>query len=159
MTTVRPVHLLVLLLVQGTLVAVACWAPLSARLTGTEVRLAVAPLDPIDPFRGAYLTLDYPGLPRQDPMGQRPTGTVYVPLRRAGDVWVGERESTTRPEGGPYLTCRRTWQLRCGIESWFVPQDEAARLGRELGAGKLTAVVRVDVRGNAALVGLEEATG
>lgn len=155
MIPTRAVRLLSLLLVQAVLVVVACWAPLSARLTGTEVRLAVAPLDPIDPFRGAYLALDYPGLPRQDPRGQRPTGTVHVPLRRDGAVWVGEQESATRPENGPYLTCRRSWQLRCGIESWFVPQDEAARLERDLGAGRVTAVVRVDARGNAALVGLD----
>lgn len=160
MTTTRVVQLIALLVVQAVLVVVGCWAPLSARLTGTEVRLAVAPLDPVDPFRGAYVALDYPGLPRAQPMleeqVQQPPGTVYVPLRRDGELWVGDEARTTRPADGTYLTCRRTWQLRCGIESWFVPQDEAARLERELGAGGLTAVVRVDARGNAALVGLEE---
>ena len=41
------------------------WPPLSARLTGEEVALRVEPIDPIDPFRGAYVDLGYPDLPGQ----------------------------------------------------------------------------------------------
>ncbi len=49
-------------LVQLALVGVAVAPRLSARLTGDEYRLRVAPVDPIDPFRGAYVDLDYPDL-------------------------------------------------------------------------------------------------
>ena len=51
-------------LVQLALVGVAVAPRLSARLTGDEYRLRVQPVDPIDPFRGAYVDLDYPDLGR-----------------------------------------------------------------------------------------------
>jgi uncharacterized membrane-anchored protein len=64
--------------------------------------------------------------------------------------------SRTRPTSTPYLACvDRDWRLRCGIESWFLPQDEAADLERRLGDGDLVAVVAVDGRGHAALVRVE----
>ncbi len=49
-------------LIQLALVPLAVAGPLSARLTGEEYLLEVAPVDPIDPFRGAYVALSYPGL-------------------------------------------------------------------------------------------------
>ena len=61
-----------------------------------------------------------------------------------------------RPSGQPYLTCNdRDWRLRCGIESLFLPQDEAASMQADLGDGSMVAVVKVDGRGNAALVRVE----
>ena len=145
-----------LCVVQSLLVAGAVWPQLSARLLGQEVLLEVAPVDPIDPFRGAYVQLGYPGLPQgtQRPL---PDGTVFVPLEPAGAgaLWAGSRVRTEVPEQGPYLRCDSDgWSLRCGMESLFLPQDEARRLERELLDGAV-ARVRVDGRGNAALVAVE----
>ena len=145
-----------LCVVQALLVAGAVWPQLSARLTGQEVLLEVAPVDPIDPFRGAYVQLSYPGLPQG---GQRslPDGTVFVPLERsgAGGLWTGTRVQSDAPEQGPYLRCESDgWQLRCGIESLFASQDEALRLERELADGAV-ARVRVDDRGHAAILDVE----
>ena len=65
--------------------------------------------------------------------------------------------ASVRP-GTPYLTCDdRDWRLRCGIESLFLPQDEAASMQADLGDGSMVAVVKVDGRGNAALVRVESA--
>ena len=51
-----------------------------------------------------------------------------------------------------YLACNdRSWQVRCGIESYFLPQDEAAETERLLADGAV-AEVRIDGRGNAAVV-------
>jgi len=139
------------LAVQALLVAGAVAPQLSARLTGDEVLLEVAPLDPIDPFRGAYVTLDYPGLPHalERP---HPTGTVFVPLQESGDVVTGERVLRAAPEDGRYLRCSSDgFGLRCGIESLFASQAEARRLERQLADGAV-ARVRVDGRGNAAVV-------
>jgi hypothetical protein len=47
------------------------------------------------------------------------------------------------------------WQLRCGIESWFLPQPKAAAAGQALVEGRAVAVVRIDAQGNAALVGVQ----
>jgi hypothetical protein len=48
-------------------------------------------------------------------------------------------------------------RLRCGIESLFASQDEARRLERDLADGAV-ARVKVDRRGNAAVVGLRPGT-
>jgi hypothetical protein len=45
--------------------------------------------------------------------------------------------------------------MRCGIESWFLPQDEAIAVERAVASGSAVARVRVDGRGHAALVGVE----
>lgn len=148
---------------QLALVGVAVAGPLSARLTGDEYLLAVRPVDPIDPFRGAYVDLGYPtlsgssegGFWRPDAVpGER--GEVFVPLVRDGDLWRGGTATRTRPAAGPYLRCDDSeWRLRCGIESWFLPQDKAVAVERAVASGSAVARVRIDARGHAALVGVE----
>ena len=142
---------------QLALVGVAVAPSLSARVTGDEYLLEVAPVDPIDPFRGAYVTLDYPGLADALPEDDtRPQGTVFVPLEPVpgSDLWRGSRAQTDRPRSGPYLRCEADYRVRCGIESWFASQDSAKRLEREL-VGGAVARVRVDDRGNAAVVDVD----
>ena len=74
----------VVALVQLALVGVAVAPRLSARLTGDEYLLRVAPVDPIDPFRGAYVDLDYPDLHLDDERSDAVDGegTLYVTLGR-----------------------------------------------------------------------------
>jgi uncharacterized membrane-anchored protein len=144
-------------LAQCGLVAAAVAGPLSARLTGHQYLLRVAPYDPIDPFRGAYVSLTYPDLTsRPGPDSSTgPRGTVFVPLVQDGTVWRGTAVTVTRPTAGPYVRCQdEGWQLRCGIESWFLPQGEAAAAGRALTGGHALARIAVDGRGNAALIDL-----
>ncbi|MGL5816819.1 MAG: GDYXXLXY domain-containing protein [Phycicoccus sp.] len=170
MTRARMTRLAAVVLAQLLLVVAAVWAPLAARLTGEEVVLRVAPVDPIDPFRGAYVELSYPDLPDQpglvpadgsppEPEPVEPEvdpderGTAYVPLRRDGEIWVGGPLRRTRPAEGPYLACDDSEsRLRCGIESWFLPQDDARALEDAVAGGTVRATVRVDGRGHAALV-------
>jgi uncharacterized membrane-anchored protein len=140
---------------QLLLVGVAVAPSLSARVLGEQYRLAVAPVDPIDPFRGAYVTLDYPGLAEVVAEDSWETGTVYVPLERAGELWEGARAQAQPPASGPYLRCSSEgWRVRCGIESFFASQDRARELERELVDGAV-AHIRVDSRGNAAVVAIE----
>jgi len=149
---------------QLALVGVAVAPQLSARTRGDTYLMTVAPLDPIDPFRGAYVSLDYPDLRRGsaesfgDPglgaLDDGEAGDVYIALVERDGVWVAGDWTRTRPEDGPYLACDdRSWQVRCGIESLFLPQDEAAATEALLGDGAV-AEVRVDGRGNAAVVGV-----
>lgn len=162
----RRVLVLGAVLVQLLLVVVAVWSPLAARVTGEEVRLRVAPVDPMDPFRGAYVDLSYPdlpGQPTQPPMTDEEVkafdatrGEAFVPLTREGEVWVGATIVRTRPADGLYLRCDdSSWRLDCGIESWFLPQDDALALEEAVRAGAAVATVRVDGRGRAALVGVD----
>ncbi len=139
---------------QLALVGVGVAPQLSARATGEEYLLRVQPYDPVDPFRGAYADLQYPDLGGSD-VEQATEGwdTVYLPLRKDGDVWVADEPSAQRPDQTPYLTCDgRDWRLRCGIESLFLPQDEAAAVEDLMRAGDAVAVVRIDSRGHAAVV-------
>ena len=151
-----------LLLVQLGLVGLGVYPQLSARVTGDEITLRVRPLDPIDPFRGAYVALGYPDLRHNAARGadaglgsmeDGEAGTVFVTLWEEGDVWVAEDWTRSRPADGIYLRCSdRNWQIRCGIESWFLPQDEALDMEQAVTDGAVVATVRVDGRGNAALV-------
>jgi uncharacterized membrane-anchored protein len=147
---------------QLALVGVAVAPQLSARLTGEEYRLRVQPVDPIDPFRGAYVDLGYPDLQPRDEFEANELGDpgeggrLYITLEREGEVWRASGYSRTRPDDQPYLACDdRDFRIRCGIESWFLPQDEAAQMQDRLAGGDLVAVVTVDGRGNAALVRVE----
>ena len=146
-------------LVGLALVGAAVAPRLSARLAGDEYRFRVAPVDPIDAFRGAYVDLDYPDLHLRDGEVADQTegeGTLYVALVRDGDVWRAAGYSRTRPDDAPYLTCNdRDWRIRCGIESWFLPQDEARALEDAVRAGSAVATLRVDGRGNAALIAVD----
>lgn len=147
---------------QLALVGLAVAPQLSARIAGDGYLLRVEPVDPMDPFRGAYVALDYPDLRHVgDRMAHDPglgalddgeSGDVYITLVRQGDVWAAEDWTRDRPAEGPYLACDdRAWQIRCGIESWFLPQDEA-REAEELLRDGAVAEVRIDGRGNAAVV-------
>lgn len=152
----RRVRVALACLLQLLLVGLAVAPSLSARLTGKEYGLAVQPVDPIDPFRGAYVRLDYPGLSQPD--DALPSGEVFVPLRPTADrdLWEPSPAQSRRPAGGPYLRCDSDgWQVLCGIESLFASQREAKRLEQELADGDAVARIRVDGRGNAAVVAVE----
>ena len=145
-----------LILACLVLAAVGVFPQLSARFGGKEYELRVAPYDPIDPFRGAYVALTYPDLHLNDPNQPLPdgaTGDFFLPLTREGEVWAGGTPTHDRPDHGPYLACSaNSFPVSCGIESWFLPQGKAAELGKAVSAGTAVAVVRIDSRGNAALV-------
>lgn len=143
-------------LAQLGLVAVGVAPQLSARTTGETYLFEVQPVDPVDPFRGAYVDLEYPGLARIDGRDDGRLGEdVFVSLAERDGFMVATGSSSARPDSGPYLTCASGWRVRCGIESWFADQDEALRLEQELREGGAIAEVKIDSRGNAAIVGLE----
>lgn len=148
-----PVKVALVAVAQLALVAVAVAPRLSAYATGEEITLQVAGLDPYDPFRGAYVQLDYPMLdlePRRAPEGE-----VFLVLEQLEDgTWASTDTVTERPTGGTYLACDGGWRLSCGIESWFASGEEALRLQDALAGGTGTATVRVDGRGHAVLVDL-----
>ena len=152
------VKVVVVALISLAFVGAAVAPRLSARLTGDEYRLRVEPVDPIDPFRGAYVALGYPDIRADAEDDGSDLGTLYVTLVQEGDVWVADEYLDERPTGVPYLACDdRGWDTSCGIESLFLPQDEAAALQEDVAGGEMVAVVKVDGRGNAAIVGLEPA--
>ena len=152
----RPARVAAAVVVQLALVAVAVSGQLSARLTGDEYSFRVEPVDPIDPFRGAYVALDYPDLVPNNENLPGDRGDVFLPLTEDGEVWAAGTPTRARPDDGPYLTCTdRNYEVRCGIDSWFLPQDDARELEGAIRDGDVVARVRIDGRGNAALVAVE----
>ena len=60
-----------------------------------------------------------------------------------------------RDRDGTYLRCDdRDWQIECGIESWFLPQDEAMALEESVRGGDAVATIQVDGSGHAAITGI-----
>ena len=131
----------VVVAVQAALVVVAVAPQISARATGETHTFRVEPVDPIDPFRGAYVTLGYPDLRHdlstdrgggQGSMDDGESGALYIVLSEEDGHSVATDYLRERPDSGTYLACDDSmWQIRCGIESWFLPQDEAAEMERE----------------------------
>ena len=143
---------------QLGLVGLAVAPQLTSRLTGEAYLMEVRPIDPIDPFRGAYVTLDYPGLRQAEgsippSMADGRSGQLFIPLVERDGYWVAADWLRERPEHGPYLACEdREWRIRCGIESFFVSQERAQRLERELARNGGVATIRIDDDGNASVV-------
>jgi uncharacterized membrane-anchored protein len=147
-------------LVFWTLVAVQALVPLGligwnevALARGTEVTLRTVPVDPVDLFRGRYVTLAYEISRLPLPPGADPGETVYVALRRDGDRWVGDRATRERP-GGTFIRGTVTNSgIVYGIETYFADEDEAPRLERESRDGLDVRVVLGD-DGKARIEGL-----
>jgi uncharacterized membrane-anchored protein len=136
-------------------VALLVWvsAPrLSPRLNGDEYRVLVRAIDPVDPFRGRYVDLDY----RIAIHPQEPEGRVWVPLeRRRNDRWRLGEAVGKRPDG-PVLRCEADdGGVDCGIESFFASEDRARQLDRALRDRGAIARLKVDGAGRAAIVGLD----
>lgn len=148
---------------QLALTGVAVAPQLSARTMGDTYTVRVELYDPIDPFRGAYVSLAYPDLRHDDSQSWEPglgelpgeKGHVYILLEEQDGVMVATDWVRERPDDGVYLACTDpSWQIRCGIESWFVPQDEARDVERMLMDSGALAELRIDRWGNAAIVDL-----
>jgi len=120
-----------------------------ALASGTHVTLRTAPVDPVDLFRGRYVTLTYE-LGRVSAFGPEGT-TVYVPLRRAGDVWVGGPPSLVRPDETFIRGVVTPSGIRFGIERYFTDEREARRLEA---AGPLLVDVVLDDDGGARIAGV-----
>ena len=149
----RTTALVAAVVVQAALVVVAVAPRLSARVLGDTYAVRVEPLDPIDPFRGAYVTLRYTDFAPEGFI-EGLDGDVFVPLVRDGELWRGGGVRDDRPSAGPYVKCRYDGgTLHCGIESLFLPQDKAKALEQDLLAGGI-ARLKIDGRGNAVVLGV-----
>ncbi len=161
--------LAVILAAQAAFVAVGVYGPLSARIAGTDIVLQAGlagspelespPGEPLPPPAGSTIYLGYPDLKLPVSNGDLESsdrGTLYVPLTRTGEVWSASGAPVrVRPESGVYLTCDNVnWQVRCDIETWYLPPGDPDGILPALVAGKARAHLRVDARGNASLVGL-----
>jgi uncharacterized membrane-anchored protein len=100
-----------------------------ALATGEKVTLMTEPIDPLDPFRGRYVELNYEIARLPD---YAPAGTVYVELTRRGERWVVHDVHASHPHGDrPVIRGDlRDGFAVYGIETYYADEDEAPRLER-----------------------------
>jgi uncharacterized membrane-anchored protein len=124
-----------------------------ALATGTKVTLLTEPIDPLDPFRGRYVALNYEISNLVDWRG-RPGAVVWVELTKRGDRHVVHRVHTSRPDTDrPVIRGQvRNGRVEYGIETYYADEDEALRL--EQLQGRLLVDVVVDDDGKARIDGV-----
>ena len=119
--------------------------------SGERILLRTQPVDPNDPFRGEYVDLTY-SISRLDTRGAERGTTVYVPLRRRGRAWTGDRAVRDKPDDGTFIRGRvSNFGIRYGIETFFVEEGEAPRYERAMARGRLLAEVVLADDGDAQL--------
>ena len=106
----RAVRVGAVCLVQLALVGAAVAGPLSARLTGQELLLEVEPVDPIDPFRGAYVDLDYPDRHQTESIDRIIAGLGT--MRNSLDLCLYKESKRPWSELGSFCFAYRTFHLR-----------------------------------------------
>jgi uncharacterized membrane-anchored protein len=123
-----------------------------ALATSDEVTLRTVPVDPVDLFRGRYVTLRYEISSLDVEEGIQPGDSVYVPLRETESAWTGSFGYASPPADGKFIrgTVRRLAgqraDLEYGIETYYADEEEARALER---AGTLLVTVAVDDGGQA----------
>lgn len=133
---------------------------------GTEIRLAVIPVDPRDLFRGDYVALAYAlsSLRADDLDGDNEFAggeAVYVALRKEGEIWLPAAMTRAKPSDGAVFlkgeieagACGRpcTYRVAYGIEKFFVPEGEGRALERLRNDQKVTVDIAVGAGGEALL--------
>lgn len=149
--------LLAVVVFQLVLLFIIAAPRLSPRIFGDTYLLEAEPVDPIDPLRGAYVQVTYKGtnvdIFNSDVFSK---DRLYVRLKRKGKYWQFGRYRSKRPSQHPYISCKnRDYDINCGIESLFLPQDKAASMGRKLARRGGIAKVKIDGSGRASLVSLD----
>jgi uncharacterized membrane-anchored protein len=131
-----------------------------ALATGDEVTLRTVPVDPIDLFRGNYVTLRYEISTLGVEEGIRPGDSVYVPLYEQGSSWTGSFGYASPPPAGKYIRGTahhvdgQRASIEYGIETYYADEEEAHAL--EL-AGTLLVTVSVEDGGQARISRVEPA--
>jgi hypothetical protein len=114
------------------------WRGQQALAQGTPYRLATAPVDPYDPFRGRYVALGFRAFPRI--AASQPGEVWYLPIAAGADGYaVFGTALRERPASGDYLRLRadalqRGW-LRPPFDRYYLDESlapEAERAYRAL---------------------------
>ena len=91
--------------------------------------LKTAPVDPVDPFRGRYVTLSYEISVAPD-AASAPSAVGLRPAHRRRRDWLGGTPTATQPDEGTFIRgyVSPSGRIEFGIERYFTDEDEAQRL-------------------------------
>jgi uncharacterized membrane-anchored protein len=130
-----------------------------ALASGDEVTLRTVPVDPVDLFRGRYVTLRYEISSLEVAEGVQPGDAVYVPLYETGEAaWTGSFGFASPPSDGTSIRgtvqeiAGRSAEIDYGIGTYFTDEEDARRLE---GAGTLLVTVAIDDGGQARISRVE----
>lgn len=151
---------------QALLLAAVPAQKIYTRATGRSVLLTIRSVDPYSLLSGYYVTLNYeianPGAFTEKSERLAHGEPVYAILERRTDgAWQPSALSATLPAKLPEnrIALRgrySSWRIEYGIEEFFIPEAKRAEIEQGLRAtpAQARAEVRVDAKGNAALVRL-----
>lgn len=95
-------------------------------MTGNKIVLATQPVDPFDPFRGQYMTINYEISRLSDVEGFEAGDTIYVSLKEDDEgIWRAENVSRTKPQKKDFIRGKivnadgNTVGIQYGIEQFF----------------------------------------
>jgi len=137
---------------------------------GREIILPALPVDPRDLFRGDYAVLRYTisrhKVPAYNKENWEEGRTVYVSLKLHGQDWEIDKIDLEKPVRGLFLLGKTgaasrgkydvTYEIKYGIESFFVPEGDGKRLEALREKKKWSAVVNVTPDGHAKIKRLVE---
>jgi len=95
-------------------------------ITGKKIVLATQPIDPFDPFRGQYITINYEISRLSDIEGFEEKDTIYVSLKEdERGIWRFENASKSKPSRGDFIRGKvisvygTSVRIEYGIEQFF----------------------------------------
>lgn len=142
---------LIAVVILGVFILYLAW-PL---LTGTTIILDTRPIDPFDPLRGQYMTLNYEIsiIPKIEKVN--PGDSVFVSLKEDNGIWRLSKASTTKPDTGVFIkgtikSVGTDMRVEYGIEQFFFERNA------DVPTRNLTVKAKVDSSGHARIVGLLE---
>ena len=167
--------LIVVGLLQSAALAWMVGERLSLLNTGREIVLKVIPADPRSLFRGDYVILNFDfSVIKSDkvPEKLKSNEQVFITLSRETDgSWAFSELSRSKPahQGEDRVAIRgivksawknrktnvSTVRIRCGIESYFVPEGTGKALEKQVRDRQMRAIIAVGANGVAAIKGLE----
>jgi uncharacterized membrane-anchored protein len=148
-------RLLIVLAILGTIfIGFLLYAALPV-ITGNEVELRLAPVDPTDLLAGEYLNLNYDISRMQSGVASdgnfSPGDKIYVEL--SGGTPASAMRYSHTPLSGIYIKGSYDGRrIEYGIEQYYIPEGAGGRID-----STYTAKVRIDARGNARLVEIMQA--
>ena len=106
--------------------------------SGKEIVVRTQPFDPRDPFRGHYVVLNYEFNRSGTTIDTLKGQTVYAVMEPVpgSHLWQCKNHTTLRPTEGIFLAgyCK-DWGIHYGIEQFFMQEDLAKKMEKELRIG------------------------
>jgi len=158
-------YLILAVILQCAIIAAVPAPKLFARLTGREITIKTAPVDPYDFLSGYHVILNYEISSSDLSAGLQPheNQILYnVLVKGEDDIWHSHSIHTSYPEDVPAdaVVMKGKWQgwrrIQYGIEKFFIPEEHRQDIERDLRQNQRQALVdiKVDRFGNAALLRL-----